>query len=244
MKGLFLLLLLAPALGLAQEVREISLRTLCFKRVGNVNELLLLTGPAENPQPVTVPLYSSYSEEIAIKTSRDSLAFALKNPNSSEENVQTTFPIVGEGRFADSKRQVAIFIPSGDEKKPYNVLVLDESSQAFPLGSTFLVNLAPEAIRFTLGEKDLVVQPGKMGNVAKPQKVTAMNQATMRIFIPVKDDPSKWQAVTSTVWRITDNKRSLAIAYQDPKNDRIYVSAHQETPPWERPDLEALMGGQ
>lgn len=241
MKGLLSLILLLPSITLAQEGREVSLRTLCFKRVGDVSELLLLTGPEDNPLPIEVPLYSSYSDEILLKTTRSSFDFALKDPKGVAGVEQSKFPIVGTGRLADSKRQVAIFIPSGDEKKPYNVLVLDESSQAFPLGTTFLVNLAPQAIRFTLGEKDLIVQPGKMGNVEKPQRVTEMNQATMRIFIPGTTDPSKWQAVTSTVWRITDNKRSLAIAYQDPKSKRIYVSAHQETPPWERPDLELLM---
>lgn len=240
MKGLLILLLLVPSLAVAQQTREISLRTLCFKKVGDVNELLLLTGPEDNPLPVTVPLFSSYSPEIPVKISRNTLSFALKNPALGEGQEQDSFPIVGEGKLADSARQVAIFIPSGNEEKPYNVLVLDESTKAFPLGSTYLINLAPKPIRFTLGEKDLTVQPGKMGTVEKPKKVTEMNQATMRVFVPAPE-ASRWQVVTSTVWRITDNRRSLAIAYEDPKSKRIYVSAHQETPPWERPDFRKLM---
>lgn len=229
---------LLPSLLLAQEASKISLRTLCFKRVGSVKELLLLTGTEEDPKPIPVPLYISiYSDEIPVEISRDTLTFALEKKGPDGE---PTYEVVAEGKLEKGARQVAVFIPSGDPKKPYRVLTIDETEAAFPLGSTLIVNLSPEPTRFTIGEHDNIVASGKTLRVPIATDVNDLKQATVRVYVPTPE--KKWRAVSSTVWKALPNYRNIAISYQNPRNGRTSVNCYQEVPPWRLPKFDAPEG--
>ncbi|MBK1834539.1 hypothetical protein [Roseibacillus ishigakijimensis] len=232
MRILTLLLALASLLG-AQDLREVSLRTLCFKRVGSVKEVMLLTGSKENPEPVAVPLYTGiYSDPIQTMVSGDRLTFALPAAGGSG------FKTVGEGKLPPKgTRLQAIFIPSGKPDQPYNVLVLDEGEDNFPLGETILINLAPEPTRITLGEHDKTVAPGKMERLPIATDTNEFNQTTVRIFVP-GSEKGKWRPVSSTTWQVLPNLRNLAIAYQNPRNGRTSVDSFQEVPPWRLEQFE------
>ncbi|MDQ8190284.1 hypothetical protein [Roseibacillus persicicus] len=234
MRALTFLLILAGWLP-AQDLRQISLRTLCFKRVGDVKEVMLMGGSKEKPVPTPVPLYQSiYSDQIQAEVSGDKLTFSLPVTSKTGE---TVYKPVGEGALPSGNRLAAIFIPSGDADKPYKILVLDETEKAFPLGSTILVNLAPEPTRITLGEHDMTIPPGKMEKIPMATNVNDLKQATVRIFVPM-EGPRKWRPVSSTTWRILPELRNLAIAYQNPKNGRTSVNCYQEVPPWRLPQFE------
>lgn len=235
---LALILALLPSLLLAQEARKISLRTLCFKRVGAVKELLLLTGTEDDPKPIPVPLYISiYSDEIPVEISRDTLTFALEKEGPDGE---PTYQIVAEGKLQEGARQVAVFIPSGDPKMPYSVLSIDDTEAAFPLGSTFIVNLCPEPTRFTIGEHDEIVASGKTARVAIATNVNDLKQATVRVYVPGPD--KKWRPVSSTVWKALPDYRNIAISYLNPRNGRTSVNCYQEVPPWRLPKFDAPEG--
>lgn len=229
---------LLPSLLLAQEARKISLRTLCFKRVGAVKELLLLTGTEDDPKPIPVPLYISiYSDEIPVEISRNTLTFALEKEGPDGE---PSYEIVAEGKLEKGAKQVAIFIPSGNPTKPYRVLSIDETEEAFPLGSTFIVNLSPEPTRFMIGEHDEIVASGKTKSVPIATDVNDLKQATVRILVPGPNQ--KWRAVSSTVWKALPNYRNIAISYQDPRSGRTSVNCYQEVPPWRLPKFDEPEG--
>ncbi len=227
--------LLFACLASAQEPRKVSLRTLCFKRVGDTKEVMLMTGSQNNPVPQPVPLYLSiYSDEIEANVSGEKLTFALPETG---ENGETIYRTIGEGKLPSGNRLAAIFIPSGKKDVPYRVLVLDETEQNFPLGSTIIVNLSPEDTRITLGEHEKIIKPGKVEKLPIATRVNDLNQATVRIYVPV-DTQKKWRPVSSTTWRALPNLRNLAIAYQNPRTGRTSVNCYQEVPPWRLPKFE------
>lgn len=231
----FCLFLLLSGLVAAQETRTVSLRTLCFKRVVDTKDVVLMTGSPDNPVPLPVPVYLSiYSDEIAAEVSGDKLVFAI--PEIGEDG-ETIYRPIGEGKLPAGNRLAAIFIPSGDPDLPYRILVLDETEENFPLGSTIVVNLSSEKTRITLGEHDRVVEPGKVTKLPIATEVNDLNQATVRIFIP-HGKSDKWRAVSSTTWRALPELRNLAIAYQDPRNGRTSVNCYQEIPPWRLPQFD------
>lgn len=233
MRFLPIFILLLANLG-AQEIRQVSLRTLCFKRVGSVKEVMLMGGSKENPVPTPVPLYlSTYSNEMTVEVSGDTLTFALPENQDGE----TIYKTIGEGKLPGGNRLAAIFIPSGKSDKPYNVLVLDETEANFPLGSTTVVNLAPEPVRITLGEHDNTVAAGKVAKIPIATKINELKQATFRLYVPTKSE-KKWRAVSSTVWRALPTFRNLAIAYQNPRTGRTSVNCYQEVPPWRLPQFK------
>lgn len=234
MRPLFLLLLLTGLVS-AQDTRKVSLRSLCFKRVGDVKEVMLMGGTKERPVPTAIPLYQSiYSDEMEVDVSGEKLTFALPVVGNDGE---TTYKTVGEGKLPAGNRLAAIFIPSGDADRPYRILVLDETEEAFPLGSTIVVNLAPEPTRITLGEHERIIDSGKMEKIPIATNINELKQATVRIFVPLEGD-KKWRPVSSTTWRVLPNLRNLAIAYQNPKNGRTSVNCYQEVPPWRLPKFE------
>ncbi|MGJ8725929.1 MAG: hypothetical protein ACSHYB_15350 [Roseibacillus sp.] len=234
MRILCLLLLLATIVG-AQDPRKISLRTLCFKRVGSDKEVMLMTGNPESPVPLAVPLYLSiYSDEIPAQVVGDKLTFAIPSDSPTGE---TSYRTIGVGKLPSGNRLAAIFIPSGNKEMPYRVLVIDESEQNFPMGSTMIVNLSPENTRITLGEHDKTVAPGKIQKFPIATKVNDLNQATARIYVPIEGE-RKWRAVSSTTWRALPNLRNLAIAYKNTRNGRTSINCYQETPPWRLPKFE------
>jgi hypothetical protein len=230
-----LLLVLTLVSQAAENVRTIQLRTLCFQHVNGLKEVLLVTGKKGARQQFPVKLFTSaYSDEIEAKVTDEQLLFAV--PVDDPKDGEEPFRIIAEARLAKGSRQLAIFFPSKDDDSPYRVQVLDESEQAFPMGSTLIYNLTQTTGRFTIGEHGKEIKSGKTGLVPLPTKVNKLNQCTVRVFL--LDDQEAWKTVSSTVWKASKEMRGLALAYIHPKTGQPTVNCFQETPPWRLPQLE------
>lgn len=215
---------------LSQETKKVSLRTLCFKRVGQTKEIFLLGGTEEKPVITALPLYiSTYSNAQKVTISGKVMKFATRSMGPDGEPV---YDVIAQGRTTTGDRQVAIFVPSGKTPDIYQVLILDEGEKAFPLGSTRVVNISPKETRITIGEQDRIIKPGTVEEIPMATQVNELNQATVRIFTPMED---KWRPISSVVWKMLPKLRNFAIAYQNPKTGRPSVNCYQEVPPWRLP---------
>jgi hypothetical protein len=112
-------------------------------------------------------------------------------------------------------------------------MVLDDREQGFPMGSTVLVNLAPVAVRFEIGEHRRELRPGARDSIPLARKVNEMNQCNVVISFAAEDQ--SWTPVNNTRWSASDQKRDLAIAFVHPLTKQPTVQVYQDTPPWRLP---------
>ncbi|MCU0795946.1 MAG: hypothetical protein MUF31_08425 [Akkermansiaceae bacterium] len=219
----------------AQNDGKVSLRTLCFQHVDDIREVQVLQGPEGKESGVPVKLFTSaFSDAVEISVKDGILRFAV--PVEDAEAGKPAFRVVAEAKSPGGERQLAIFFPSGDKDMPYRVSLMDESESSFPMGSTRIYNLTPTDARFTIGERAAEIASGKMAVLDLPEKVNALNQATVRFYLKNRD--GEWEVISSTVWQATDGMRGLALAFLHPTTKTPTVNCLQETPPWRLPKLE------
>jgi hypothetical protein len=230
---LFCLILLS--LTLSAQNRKISLRTLCFRHAYNVKEVFLATGSAKKTVFTKATLYTStYSDPITLTITDNALGVAL--PVEVSKKYPDGYQMFATKKIGLGKRQLAIFIPTTNPKKPYRLTIIDEGEQNFPMGSTLIYNLSNTDFRMTIGEHLKVVKPLKQAKLPLPKKINALNQATVRTYR--KNTEGNWMIISSTVWKTSDKLRGLAIAYIHPLTKKPVVDYFQETPPWRLPKLE------
>ena len=232
---LLLALLLAVTGRSVAQTRTISLRTLCFQHSGDLKEVMLVSGKKGSRKLLPVRLYTSaYSDEIEAKIEGGQILFAVPDEDPTEG--AEPFRVIAQAMAAPGNRQLAVFFPVKDGKSPYKVQIIDESEQAFPMGSTLIYNLTQTSGRFSIGEHEKEIPSGKTGLLPLPTKVNQLNQCTVRIAL--LNPKKEWKMVSSTVWRASDQMRGLALAYIHPKTGKPTVNCFQETPPWRLPKLE------
>ena len=217
----------------AQE-RKVSLRTLCFQHVDGLRDVLLVTGTPDEPKLTPVRLYTSaYSDAVVESFEGSALRFAVEvaGPDGAK-----TLKTVAEGTLRAGARQVAIFLPSGKDDQPYRLMVVDETEEKFPMGATMIYNLTATKARFAIGEHGKELEPGALGLVPLPAEVNDLNQCTVRVFL--LGGEGTWVPVSSTAWRVSEEMRSLALAYINPRSKQPTVHCLQETPPWRLPQFE------
>ncbi len=230
-----LLCLFLFSLTLSAQNTKISLRTLCFRHAHDVKEIFPATGSTKKTTYSKTRLYTSaYSDPVPLTVSGNSLKVAL--PVKVSKKHPDGYRIFATKTIGPGKRQLAIFIPTTNPKKPYRLTIIDEGEKNFPMGSTLIYNLSNTDLRMTIGEHRKEIKPLKQTKIPIPKKINALNQATIRTY--VKNTEGKWLIVSSTVWKTSKKLRGLAIAYIHPLSKKTVVDCFQETPPWRLPKIE------
>lgn len=223
---------LAGLLGTAtaQDARKVKLRTLCFEHVGDIRKVLLV-GAEE--KTVEVDLFTSgFSDEIEATVSGPDLRFAIAATGPDGKAILKT---VASGKAAAGTRQLAVFLPGTKEGMPYRLMVIDDSEEKFPLGTTLAFNFAPVPVRFAIGEHSSDLKPGGQAVIPQAKKVNEMNQCN--VVISFADKTNKWMPVNNTRWLSLPQERALAIAFIHPVTKQPTVNSYRETPPWKLPKL-------
>lgn len=233
--------LLALALGYvvlvtsaaAQNPRNLSLRTLCFDHVEGLNELLVMTGGAENPSLVEVELFrTAISEPVAVRLEGSNLVFAVAD---GEENGRAKFRTVAQVRALASDRQLAVFVPNPGAELPYRVFMIDDTVGNFPMGSTLAINLSGIPFQFTIGEHVQAVAPGQMETIPMARRTNDRGQVPVTVSV-ADAETREWRAVNQSRWFSGADKRDLLIAFIHPQTGRPTVSSYQDNPPWLIPE--------
>ena len=220
---------LVPSLS-AQDARKVKLRTLCFEHVGEIRKVLLV---GSDDKTVEVDLFTSgFSDEIEATVSGPDLRFAVATTDASGK---VTLKTVASGKAAAGTRQLAVFLPGTKEGTPYRLIVIDDSEEQFPLGTTLAFNFASVPVRFAIGEYSSDLKPGGQALIPQARKVNEMNQCN--VVISFADKTDKWVPVNNTRWLSLPQERALAIAFIHPVTKQPTVNSYRETPPWKLPKL-------
>lgn len=228
MKGLITLAALISCLTplAAQENRPVKLRAICFKHVGDVKKLFAVSG-GDKPKAVEFDLYTTViSEAVDAIATDDRLTFAVVD---GEVNGQPKFKTVTTAKAVPGPRQLAIFIPGTSPESPYRCFVVDDSKQAFPMGSTLAINLSDTPFRFSIGEHVKVITPGKIESI--PMALKANDRGQVSVIISIADAKAEggWNAVNQTRWFTGTDKRDLAIGYLHPVTNQPTVNCYADT---------------
>lgn len=222
------LLLVLAALGAcvfplaAQENRTVKLRAICFQHVGEVKKLFAVSG-GDKPKAVEFDLYTtSFSDPVDVVATDNILTFSMADGEAA-------FKVVTTARAVPGPRQLAIFVPGDSPDKPYRCFVVDDSKQAFPMGSTMLVNLSNVPFRFSIGEHLKVVAPGKIENMPMARKANGRGQVSVVISVADAAAEGGWHAVNQTRWLTGTDKRDLAISFLHPVTKQPTVNCYADS---------------
>ena len=115
------------------------------------------------------------------------------------------------------KEPVMILVPS-TQSQPYQPIIIDKSFARFPVGSYLLMNLSPMKMRGMVGSFKVVVSAGS---------VTAIIPSTQDVdLLDVHFEyecPEGWKTFARTRWAREERKRSLLLAYLDPKAECMKI---------------------
>jgi hypothetical protein len=222
-----LVLSLTAFLASAQQVtppsRSVNLRLLSFDPEGSNPDLHCHdVGNAQKPPGVKTPLKNYLNHELsALKLSGRDLVFSNSPQAPSAENSlgRVTLPEKGD-------RFLLLFFPA---EKPgnYRIMAMDESLQAFPLGSFRVFNVSSSKIRLTLEKTDYECLPGKETMITNPP-VGENHHSGMYAHAWINDN---WQRIGSGLWPHPGVKRDLEIFFDNPETEQIELRGFRDISP-------------
>jgi len=227
--------LLIPSAAFAQSTRAINFRAVCFRHEQKIDKVLV-PSPSEKGGMLEVPLYTTdYSELRKMKIKNGIAVFSVEDPDSKDE--KNPYRAVGSAKVPASSQILFVFLPPAKGSKlPYRVIALPDDLRAAPWRSVRLLNIAPVAARFNLGEfsgkNAKLLAPGKMTIVPRIRKLNKYNRYNVLIEFQMKN---KFVGVSNTRWSSVKGKRDLAIAYIDPKTHRPVVNLYPDIQPAKLP---------
>ena len=128
------------------------------------------------------------------------------------------YPVIAGVKIPSAVREpLLILVPrSGDQ--PYGALVIDRSLSKFPEGSYQLINFSKSEIRALIGKTRVI---------APPLKITSFDPSSnsddllnVHFKYQLAED---WRTFGRTRWVNDRNKRSLLVAYLDPRTERMKI---------------------
>lgn len=141
----------------------------------------------------------------------------LHEKKATEEGA-VIYPTITRVKIPSSIREpLLILVPrSGDQA--YGALVIDRSLTKFPEGSYRLINLSRSEIRAWIGKTHVI---------APPLKITSFDPSSnsddlLNVHFKYKREDD-WRTFGHTRWVNERNKRSLLVAYLDPRTGRMRI---------------------
>jgi hypothetical protein len=170
------------------------------------------------------------SDPLTVPTKSRKIAFTTKSDFGS---INRPNELIGEATLPASARSaIFVFLPgkAGDKAKS-QIMVFDDSKQAFPAGSLNIVNISPQAVRLSLENKNYDFTPGKTILIPEPP-LRPGNLTGMRAFV---QKGSTWTPLSTGIWSYTKSRRKLAIIFQNLATAKIELRTFEDTPPSEEP---------
>ncbi|QJE97302.1 hypothetical protein [Luteolibacter luteus] len=142
--------------------------------------------------------------------------------SSDPASVKDTASVLAKATLPDNfKNGIFMFLPGSGATgaTPYRVLVIDDSTRAFPRGSYKVMNLSPATVRIQLEKETFEFKSGEMKLIEDPP--TGENQSSgMRAFSQLG---SQWQKIGSGIWPHPGDKRGLQVLFENPGTKQIQL---------------------
>lgn len=132
-----------------------------------------------------------------------------------------------------TKRAMVIVLPRPPGSKPaYQLIAIDDSAKAFPVGESRVISLIPVEAAIQAGEHRLAVHPGKITNVPPVKKVNPYNMAQTNFYY---QHDAAWVPFTERQLQYLDAYRRLFIIHVTPGAISPTVTTIVDTPEFESP---------
>lgn len=141
----------------------------------------------------------------------------LRSKKETEEGTVIYPPIAQVKLPRDIKEPVLVLVPSA-EILPYQAIIIDRSFERFPVGSYLLVNLSPMEVRGLVGSSKVVVSAESVTTIIP----SSVEEDLLDVHFEY-ERPKWWKTFARTRWVNEKDKRSLLLAYLDPKTKRMKI---------------------
>jgi len=112
------------------------------------------------------------------------------------------------------RRAIAIIMPGPADSKPaYRMVLIDDSSAAFPAGESRILALVPFETAVEAGEHKLLCKPGKITSMAAVKKLNPYNMAQTNFYYKKNDS---WQVFDECRMKYIDAFRQVFIVHIRP----------------------------
>ena len=210
----------------AQQARKVQFRTLGFAHATGATELFLAGAKAKDG-PLAIPVYTgSISPVIEASFAGPEAVFTGKEPGSKP---------LARAMLGKSARQLFFFVPAKEgSATAYDVQVFDDDTKDFKLGAIRAINLAPVAVRFTLG-KAAAVEVGAGKSVIFPQSATKDEFNMYPVAMEYGEAEGKWIMAYASSWKAIPERREIVVSYLEAGSTTPTVKSYSDIPPWTEP---------
>lgn len=217
----FLLPLIAclmPAVVVAQDLRPVHCRFLCF---GGTDDSATVLAVSDNGDEVSCPLSSSsISHPVFCHARNNKITFL--SPGDRKPAAMATIP-------AQTKSVILVFVKAvpkhGTATPPWQVVVVHDSAKSFPDGGAYIANFHAKDIRFVIGEHKGMLRPAEAHGYAQPDTRDAFNMAPV-VFQFLHE--GKWRTANESALRFIPGIRYLIFAFTDPVSGRPRIRTYQD----------------
>lgn len=111
-------------------------------------------------------------------------------------------------------------------KMPFRVLVIDDSTKAFPPGSFRVTNLSPSQARIELEKRPWEIRPGATEMIIDPP-VRHGNLSGMKTFVL---ENQNWRCIATGIWPHPGKERVIQLLYYHPAAKQVQLRAFDDVP--------------
>jgi hypothetical protein len=213
----------------------IELRLLAFQPEMSTDEVFAHDPAATNKAAgVNTPLRSYLNHQFTTLMASSRRVVFTKLPDRS--SLAQPDAVLGEWQVPVGLRSaILLFLPEKTGAgHPYKIMAIDDSKNAFPVGTFRVSNLSPHPVRILLEEKNYDFKPGQTGFITDPP-VREGNQSGMKAY---SFHDNNWQRIGSGIWPHPGESRVVQILFIHPARGHVQLRAFDDVPPRDMPPTE------
>ncbi len=207
-------LILSGVSLLAQQPAAVKISLFAFQYAEGHQEIFLNSRPGEY-EAVTL---SSANILGPFKTVISEEREVFLHEHIKDEEGTDIYPVIAGVKIPRSIREPLLILVPRSGEQAYGALVIDRSMAKFPEGSYQLINFSKSEIRALIGKTRVT---------APPFKITSFDPSSnsddlINVHFQYKLEED-WKTFGRTRWVNDRNKRSLLVAYLDPRTERMKI---------------------
>lgn len=177
----------------------------------------------------TVYLFNGEDEavEIGLSTARivgpyptvlDANSTVILRSKKLTEEGAPIYPPIAQAKLTDEIKDPLMILVPAAESLSYRSIIIDQSLEHLPVGCYLLINLSPMEVRGLVGSDKVVVSAESVTPIIPPSE----DEDLLDVHFEY-ERPNGWKTFARTRWAREKDKRSLLLAYLDPKTKRMKI---------------------
>ena len=207
-------LILSGATLLAQQPASVKISLFTFQYAEGHQEIFLNSRAGEY-ESVTLSS-ANILGPFKVVLSEEREVF-LHEQKATEEGA-VIYPTITRVKIPSSIREPLLILGPRSGDQPYGALVIDRSLSKFPEGSYQLINISKSEIRARIGKTRVIAPPLKITSFDPSSNSDDFLDVHFRYKLA-----EGWRTFGRTRWVNERNKRSLLVAYIDPRTERMKI---------------------